>query len=516
MNSDTQTNQYENDEIDLRELFVAMWRKRYVALLVAIFGLFVGGVVFLLKGPGISSVDSYNVDVRFTFAGSANGEYPNGTPFRLNDLLAPSVVELVYKANPQFADASISVEELTSNLTVTPLTPNRDFIDAKYKTQLANSKLSATEIDELNARFTAELAADTGRYVRISYTASALSGVSPATVTKALVDVPRLWAESAINGKGVLDLQVVVPPRVDNYILDNSEFVVIAEYLRGYAQKLSAAASLVNRDPVAALLADPSSGLDSGDVLNQLSDLSSYHLNVLTRIFAIEPVSRSKNDANLYLQSRIAEVDETLGELDRKARIVSEVYEDYVRSSGQNLSNQLSDNQGGSTYSPQYGDGFLTKLMTIGDELSDAKFKQDLLNRRIEFNLDAQDLKTERNRLADALNALNALDPLGGVGASNESPSSDSAQAIVLKEADYIVTRLNELSDNLLGIVTARESILLGNTGALYELSKSPSKTSTLVPNIISGAKFSLIGLIAGLMFGLMLALFMAALSKKR
>jgi len=105
---------------------------------------------------------------------------------------------------------------------------------------------------------------------------------------------------------------------------------------------------------------------------------------------------------------------------------------------------------------------------------------------------------------------------LGGVGASNESPSSDSAQAIVLKEADYIVTRLNELSDNLLGIVTARESILLGNTGALYELSKSPSKTSTLVPNIISGAKFSLIGLISGLMFGLMLALFMAALSKKR
>jgi len=110
------------------------------------------------------------------------------------------------------------------------------------------------------------------------------------------------------------------------------------------------------------------------------------------------------------------------------------------------------------------------------------------------------------------LNALNADET------ASKSSGDDrmAAQAVVEREAEYIVTRLNELSPVMNGIVAARQSVLLGNTGALYELSNSPVRASNLRVIAISAVKFSLIGLFVGLMFGLMLALVLGALSKKR
>lgn len=506
-----------SDEIDLRELFVAMWKKRYVALLIGLLGLFLGAGVFLMRSAG-PLTDVYSMDVRFSFKGASSGQYPNGATFRLNDLIASDVVELLYSSNSAFGSSGVSIEDLVSGLSLAPINPNRAFIDAKYKGQLANSKLSATEIDELNTRYKAELEADTGRYARITYTAPALGGESAAVIQNMLLSLPRIWAEHSIKSKGVLALDVVVPPQVDQYILDNSEFVVIADYLRGYASKLMDTAKSVVADDIAALVVDPSSGVDAGSVVNQLNDLNAYHLNVLSRIFAIEPITKSKNDTNLYLKSRIAEVDEALDELSRKADIVSEVYDDYVRSSSSAPGNQIADTQGSGSYSPQYGDGFLTKLMTIGDELSDAKFKQDLLNRRIEFNLSAQELKTERKRLSDALNALNALNalsPLAAAAGDGSKSSKESAQESVIQQSEYIVRRLNELSSVMSGIINSREQILLGNTGSLYEVSTAPAKASNFRPMLISGVKFGGIGLVAGLMLGLMLALVLGALSRK-
>jgi hypothetical protein len=323
------------------------------------------------------------MDVRLTFKGAASSEYPNGSAYRINDLVAPDVLEQLYTQNSNLSDSGLSFEDFASSFSVTPINPNRDFIDAKYKGQLGNSKLSATEIDELNTRYKTELAADTGRYLKLGFQVSSLAGLNANQVYKVLADLPRVWAENAINSKGVLDLTIVVPPQVDQYILDNSEFVVVAEYLRSYASKLLKSAQQINSDSVASLVSDPKSGLDAGEVINQLNDLNLFHLNVLSRVFSIEPIASSKNEANLYLKSRIAEVDESLDELDRKAEIITKVYNDYIKTSGQALGSDIADTQGSGSYSPQYGDGFLTKLMTIGDELSDAKFKQDLLNKRI-------------------------------------------------------------------------------------------------------------------------------------
>jgi hypothetical protein len=129
-------------------------------------------------------------------------------------------------------------------------------------------------------------------------------------------------------------------------------------------------------------------------------------------------------------------------------------------------------------------------------------------------------LKTERKRLSDALNALNALnaesDELAQLANAGSASDKLSAQAVVEREAKYIVGRLNELSSVMNGIVTARQAVLLGNTGALYELSSSPKKFNNTLPMLVSAVKYSLIGLLAGLMLGIMLALVLGALSRKR
>jgi hypothetical protein len=140
----------------------------------------------------------------------------------------------------------------------------------------------------------------------------------------------------------------------------------------------------------------------------------------------------------------------------------------------------------------------LSKLMSIGDELSDAKYKQGLLTERKEMAMQGAELTTERQRLEGILKALN-------------SPKSQDADVIVsadelTKQVEYVVAELKAQGAILNRIVELSRSTRLGKVGSLYELTREPQVHRQGVEAIKQTVKYSLLGVLGGLFLGLFVA----------
>jgi hypothetical protein len=241
-----------------------------------------------------------------------------------------------------------------------------------------------------------------------------------------------------------------------------------------------------------------------------MSDLESFHLNVFKRVFAVTPIANSESDSSLYLRSRIIEVEETIAELARNGEAVEGIFNAY-NSTGNRVAN-LSNGSGTGTqssFTPQYGDAFLSKLMSIGDELSDAKFKQELLNKKMEYSITANKLETELRRLKSALASLTQQQELPGVERS-------AVRSTLEKEVEYIVQKLRFFSSTLNRILLVRSDTVLGKSGALYEVTSAPQSTSGSNNLVAAGIKYAGFGGLGGVFFGGFLALIMAAFSRKK
>ena len=112
-----------SDEIDLRELLRSVLATRVpvvISLLVVSIVFWVAQIALNFVNP---EVYRYESRIDFIFDGVQEGQYPNGSPFALPDLLAPVVLNAVYDAN-ELADYS-SRNQFISSFVVEPYTPGR-------------------------------------------------------------------------------------------------------------------------------------------------------------------------------------------------------------------------------------------------------------------------------------------------------------------------------------------------------------------------------------------------------
>ena len=144
-----------SDEIDLRELLRSVLATRVpvvISLLVVSIVFWVAQIALNYMNP---EVYRYESRIDFIFDGVQEGQYPNGSPFALPDLLAPVVLNAVYDAN-EVADYS-SRNQFLSSFVVEPYTPEREFILARYQALLGNKKLTPAETQELQDQLEVEL-----------------------------------------------------------------------------------------------------------------------------------------------------------------------------------------------------------------------------------------------------------------------------------------------------------------------------------------------------------------------
>ena len=99
MAEQNQTEAHASDEIDLKELLRSVLATRVpvvISLLVVSVVFWVAQIALNVANP---EVYRYESRIDFIFDGVQEGQYPNGSPFALPDLVAPAVLNAVYDAN---------------------------------------------------------------------------------------------------------------------------------------------------------------------------------------------------------------------------------------------------------------------------------------------------------------------------------------------------------------------------------------------------------------------------------
>lgn len=201
-----------DDEIDLKDLFVFFISSKVKVLIVALLmtGLFTtySGYKFLTNGE-----IEYSQIVYFNFPGAEQSQLPNGDSFRLNDIVAQSVLAEVH-TNLNL-EKVIGLPDLSRSLSITPFSDSRDHIIAKYRVVIDSKDADSVAKAEAQRLMEEELNSSLKRAAIINL--SLTSFIEEGVAHRILAEVPSVWASQAIELKGAVNSKLdIVSSKVIN------------------------------------------------------------------------------------------------------------------------------------------------------------------------------------------------------------------------------------------------------------------------------------------------------------
>ena len=122
---------YDDNEIDMVELFGLIWRTRYIVIVSIILATC---LYFAFTATNyLASVENttYGRVIKLTFPGVEEGKYPNGSVFAYQDIIAPNIVAKVYEKNA-IEKLDISLSDFSSMLLAEPYSPQYPLIIKQY------------------------------------------------------------------------------------------------------------------------------------------------------------------------------------------------------------------------------------------------------------------------------------------------------------------------------------------------------------------------------------------------
>jgi hypothetical protein len=409
-----------DDEINLADLARKVWatRKVWLASMVLVTAGFVAFWAYKHLADPVRY--TYGKPIQLVFKGVDAGQYPNGSSFRMADVIAPSVLHQVYQDN-RLEEFNLSEEAFQRAFTVAPYAVDEALIIAKHTGVLDNKKASTQDIENAQTALKQELNQARNRALQIRF--SPIGVALPDTViTKVLDDVARVWAEKAIQERGVLELDI----NLHTHRLFSAEQLAALDYpiavilLRERAQLLERNIQNLLSLPNALSTRDQESQLSLSDVDQKLEEIRNYELDMLEALVLQRMVYRDLDTTVLYLQERMKKLIERKGSSERKANAIRQSLQDYIARYQINESSSSStgsSNNNGTAMVPQIGDKFMDRLVSMVQEGSDLKYRQALNDRATEIELEVITLDTEVQRLQRQLDNL--------TGKGDKTPSTE-------------------------------------------------------------------------------------------
>ena len=492
--------QLEEDEINLNELFSKIWRRRkFIAALVALVMVLVAGisaVQYMIK----PSVKNYSESVRFNFPSSIQGTYPSGQRFSKNDLITTAVLKQVYDNN-NLKDQKVKFEEFAASFTVAPYAVNSEFIKYKYDNLLANKKLTRTEIEALEQQYIDELNAAQSNFAKVSYVDTLHLGLSAGLIEKILIDVPKVWSAISIQDLGVLDLKIPGQQFYQAELVDQYEYLQGVQYMLDSSKRFKEILDILQKDDLGGFVRDPETDMVVSDILARLENIKRFDLDPLYAVIANLGLVKDREKANLYLTNQIELMQDQMAELKLKSQVYKSAIQTYT---AQGKSSSGGSAAGGDLSSGmvQYGDSFLSKIVGMVEQQKDIEYRQALLTKEIDLSIELQEMTTEHEKLKRALKVLK----------TNKLSTGD-----LVKEYAAAINKINtsfiKLVSSYQRILELRNLQLLGKSSALYELASDEMKESSDLKSRIK--KIMLITIVSGVL-ALMLAMFVALIVKEK
>jgi hypothetical protein len=453
------------DEISIRDLLNRLWFHRasiFVwSLAIAVVVVFVGGLVFLLQ----SRTESGSLSFRLDFAGVENGEYPSGLRFSTKDIISVPVLTQVYK-NGRLG-TYMKFDEFKGAMSVVPTNDRLKLLEYEYAAKLSDRKLNIDERERIEKEYQEKrLAAMEPVYsLRFSYE-SRFFRLPRELVAKLLNDTLRTWADYADRTKGAIQYEfaIISPNIINKKLFDSEDYLVNIDMMIATIKRI--------RDNIGQLKTVPGwenvrggrDQLSLTDIDYLLSDLVSVYLKPLNSMLYNRGISKHRGLALNFVKNQIFELNLKKREAISQKKVYRESLKNYLLKgeseqangpSGTRISPMIAESSSAiPAMIPQFGADFLNNLIELGQERSDARFRQEVTEQAIEAGINEVEAESEIRYYMSMLNALengdmsNNLDPILKEAAKKKAN-------LILKKA------YQEILDSIKGVNAIYQDLLL-------------------------------------------------------
>ncbi len=397
-----------NDEIDLLELIQSVLKTWKVWLIVAftltaIFGYF-QIASYLSKSENVG----YSKQITLSFKGAEKGEYPSGAPYRIQDIVAPAILQSIYN-DLNLSELDLSASDFQSRVEVEPYTPFYREINRKYDSLLGDNNQNFEQIQALQNKKLAELEKALNSHVLLTFDPSGTE-LNPEMVGKVLTAIPQEWARQAITDKGVLkaDIELISSRTLDQTLFENVDYVVLADLFADKIQGLRDNIKKVKALEGSATVKDPESGWSLSDLERNLYDLETYTVDELMSPIRSLGLSRNPKLAAFYYDEKRLVLKEELAKLEDQSALIKSAFDSYsqekqtsTQASGGGQASVL-----GAPMVPQMSGELLDKLLQVAGKDSVENYRQVLNDQWLKTNMEVAELKSDIRRIERLIAAV--------------------------------------------------------------------------------------------------------------
>jgi len=443
-----------DDEIDLRDIFIPLWKAKYRILLFGLICLSLT-LVYSLGGFIVDKSNYASIQVHFNFQGVENGVFPNGEKFSPQELISGSVLSEVYR---NIDSPSFSYSDLVSAINVTPDFNGADELESVVTGLLSKEKgLTNKEYSDAVSEYTNEIVTQSKKNVVLTIDLNLFDGNLKKS-SDLLHSIPKIWATHAIEDRGVL---VMFSPTIST--LDSSiksgELLIQVNVLSDTVSLLSQTVTGLSGSLDNKSITDPESGMSLADLRYKLDLENKYRISILKELVVKNGIG-VKNESwyKGFRDARLGKLERERSSLERMVDVYEQALIEFNQQ--QYSPSEGSKSQGGSSsgttvYSPQYGEDVINRLMELGSKMSDPEYRKSLLQEKIDISTKLQAVITE----------INFYD--------FKKPTGDVANISVEEISNLITqsfTELEEIHSALLGIIQVSNLSSLDDRGELFDL----------------------------------------------
>jgi hypothetical protein len=218
----------------------------------------------------------------FTFPSAESGRYPNDTPFSINEILDPAILDAVYD-QLELDRYGVERNEFYGAFSIRPFLLTESEIAERYRQQLADRRLSFVERERLEQQLKNLLTQASRGAAELSFLPPRRP-VIPVPVGRAIVHkVPLVWSRLAIEKRGVLripgftgSVNLIAPDAIDQQPLPLAIVGLIEA-----SERLDERLTELLKTPGVLTERDPAAGKSVRDIERDLRDLQLFQINLL-------------------------------------------------------------------------------------------------------------------------------------------------------------------------------------------------------------------------------------------
>ena len=459
---------------------------------------------WVLKEAMSPSLRIWSTNIQLTFEGADRNRYPDGTTFVVQDLVTPRLLRSVYEIN-RIADHGVLAKDFVQSLNVRRWSPDYEIIVEKYNRLLSQKKLTPAQIEILHKEMREELGQSSSRSVILSFLPPRHVRLPEGLVEKILLDIPRLWSETAVNERDVLKLDVPVYSEAlfDEERFRNLDVLFQLDLMREYLDRFADSIREMLNLPNAKTVRDRESGLTLLDVNEAIYKIRGYDIKRLSAKVINLGISEDIVELRRQLERRIhtrreqARFAQALAKSTREALLI------YLRDSGRVLEGAAPSAEPGVAAPDivQLGvnRAFMDKLTELIEKSRDMEFRQDLTDRMLARDQRATDLARDVAVLEDQLLSI-------GVLSDAQEDSTEHHFETTKREIRSILGTLRAYATSVRNIhdLLSREN--LGHAGTLYTIDGKqglsvsggiPWKRALAIWGLLAGGAAGLVVLLA-------------------